>query len=123
MLGVLAPPTKFLQFRRKDTAMPKVAEKKRLLPLYDRVLIEPITETETALGLALPASTGEHPWCGRVVAVGSGKIDEKGNRHRPDVAVGDVVYFPKFGTSQLTVDSVKYIVLKDTDILAVEDTF
>ncbi len=101
----------------------KVIEKKRLMPLYDRVLIEPMTETETAMGLALPASTGEHPWCGRVIAVGSGKIDDKGNRHRPEVSVGDIVYFAKFGVSQLNVSGVKYIVLKDTDILAVEDTF
>ena len=84
-------------------------------PLADRVLIEPKeAETQTASGLFIPDSAKEKPQQGKVVAAGPGKKDEP-----MEVKVGDEVLYGKYAGTEVTVDEKKYLILKQSDILAI----
>lgn len=89
-------------------------------PLDDRVLIEPISkEEQTKSGIVLPDTAEEKPEQGRVVAVGSGKIDAEGRRIPMTVKVGDVVLFTKYGPNEVKIDNKEYLIAKEEDILAI----
>ena len=84
-------------------------------PLADRVLVEPQeAQTRTAAGLYIPDSAKEKPQQGIVVAVGPGKADEP-----MEVKVGDTVLYGKYAGVELTVEDKKYLVVKQSDILAI----
>ncbi|MCQ2187479.1 MAG: co-chaperone GroES [Bacteroidales bacterium] len=84
-------------------------------PLADRVVIEPKeAETRTASGLYIPDNAKEKPQQGTIVAAGPGKKDEP-----MEVAVGDVVLYGKYAGTEITVDDKKYLILKQSDILAI----
>ena len=84
-------------------------------PLADRVLIQPNeAETKTASGLYLPDTAKEKPSDGMVLAVGPGKKDEP-----MEVKVGDEVIYGKYSGTEVTVDDVKYLIVKQSDILAI----
>lgn len=84
-------------------------------PLADRVLIEPQeAQTKTAAGLYIPDSAKEKPQQGKVVAAGPGKKDEP-----MEVTVGDVVLYGKYAGTEVTVDDKKYLIVKQSDILAI----
>ena len=84
-------------------------------PLADRVVIEPQeAHTRTAAGLYIPDSAKEKPQQGIVVAVGPGKADEP-----MEVKVGDTVLYGKYAGVELTVEDKKYLIVKQSDILAV----
>ena len=84
-------------------------------PLADRVLIEPKeAETKTASGIYLPDTAKEKPQQGTVLAVGPGKKDEP-----MEVKVGDVVLYGKYSGTEVTVDEKKYLIVKQSDILAI----
>ena len=83
--------------------------------LADRVVIEPkAAETQTASGLFIPDTAKEKPQQGVVVAVGPGKKDEA-----MEVAVGDVVIYGKYSGTEVSVDGTDYLIMKQSDILAV----
>ncbi|MFZ2151154.1 MAG: co-chaperone GroES [Candidatus Absconditicoccaceae bacterium] len=89
-----------------------------LIPLEDHILIEGIEEeNKTKSGIILPDSK-EKPSKGKVVAVGNGKILDNGSRASIDVKVGDIVYFTKYSPDELEVDGIKYLVIKQSAILA-----
>jgi chaperonin GroES len=89
-------------------------------PLEDRILVQPLeAETTTASGLVIPDTAKEKPQEGTVLAVGPGRIDEKGNRIPLDVAVGDVVIYSKYGGTEVKYDGGEYLLLNARDILAV----
>ena len=89
-------------------------------PLADRVLIEPAAaETTTASGIIIPDSAKEKPAEGEVIAVGKGKINEKGDRVKMDVKVGDRVLFSKYGGTDVKFDGVDHLIMREDDILAV----
>ncbi len=91
-----------------------------LKPLGSRVVVEPIEEDErTAIGIVLPETAKEKPQKGTVLAVGPGDRDDKGNRIPMDVAVGDVVLYAKYGGTEIKIDSKKYLILRESDILAI----
>ncbi|GEL66675.1 co-chaperone GroES [Marinilactibacillus psychrotolerans] len=91
-----------------------------LKPLGNRVLLEVIKEEEkTVSGLVLPESAKEKPQTAKVVAVGSGKVLEDGKRADMDVAVGDKVIFEKYAGSEVKYEGNEYLVVKDSDIIAV----
>lgn len=91
-----------------------------LKPLGNRVLLEVIKEEEkTVSGLVLPESAKEKPQTAKVVAVGSGKVLEDGKRADMDVAVGDKVIFEKYTGSEVKYEGNEYLVVKDSDIIAV----
>jgi chaperonin GroES len=75
-------------------------------------------ETTTKSGIILPSDNKEKPSMGKVIAVGAGKILDNGSRAPIDVKVGDVVYFTKYAPDELDVDGKKYLVVKQSSILA-----
>ena len=84
-------------------------------PLADRVLIEPKeAEAQTASGLYIPDSAKEKPQQGKVIAAGPGKKDEP-----MEVKVGDEVLYGKYAGTEVTVDEKKYLIVKQSDILAI----
>lgn len=84
-------------------------------PLADRVLVEPKeAETKTASGLYIPDTAKEKPQEGKVIAAGPGKKDEP-----MEVKVGDEVIYGKYSGTEVTVDDVKYLIVKQSDILAI----
>lgn len=89
-------------------------------PLEDRIVITQLeAETTTASGLVLPDTAAEKPQEGKVVAVGQGRIDDKGNRIPVDVAVGDVVIYSKYGGTEVKYGGEEYLILSSRDVLAV----
>ena len=91
-----------------------------LRPLGDRVLVKPDkAEQKTAGGLYISSGAQEKPPRGTVVAVGAGKLDEKGERLPMDVKVGDVVIYGKYGGNEVKVDGEDYLLMRDSDIYAV----
>jgi chaperonin GroES len=98
-----------------------MAKKINIKPLADYVLIEPIKEEEkTKAGILLPESAEkEKPEKGKVIAVGPGKRDEKGNLIPVSVKVGQTVLFKKYGPDEIKVDDKEYLICKEEDILAI----
>src|ERR1700758_4326076 len=96
------------------------ATKVVLKPLEDRIVVQPLeAETTTASGLVIPDTAKEKPQEGKVLAVGPGRIDDKGNRVPLDVAVGDVVVSSKYGGTELKHNGEEYLILSARDVLAV----
>ena len=95
--------------------------KLNLKPLNDHLFIEPVAEEKmTKSGIVLPESAEkEKPIKGIVVAAGPGKMDEKGNRIKMSVKVGDTVLFRKYGPDEILIDGKKYLVGQESDILAI----
>lgn len=84
-------------------------------PLADRVLIEPKeAETKTASGIYIPDTAKEKPQQGKVIAVGPGKKDEP-----MEVKVGEEVLYGKYAGTEVTIEDKKYLIVKQSDILAV----
>ena len=92
-----------------------------LTPLNNHVFIEPASEEKvTKSGIVLPeTSEKERPMQGKIIAVGPGKMDKNGNRISMSVKVGDMVIFKKYGLDEVEVDSKKYLVGEEEDILAI----
>ena len=96
------------------------ATKKTLKPLSDKVIVQKLeAEDKTAGGILLPDSAKEKPQEGKVIAVGPGAVDDKGQRKPMDVKEGDQVLFAKYSGTEVKVDGVEYLILSDKDILAV----
>ncbi len=94
---------------------------KKIKPLADRVLIEPMSKEEkTKSGIVLPDTADkERPEQGKVLAVGPGKVDDNGKLVKPSVKRGDVVLFSKYGPNEIKVDGKEYLIAKEEDILAI----
>jgi chaperonin GroES len=91
-------------------------------PLHDRVLVKRIEEEEkTAGGIIIPDTAKEKPTKGEIVAVGSGARDDSGKIIPLDVKKGDVVLFAKWGGTEIKVNGEDYIIMKESDIMAVEE--
>ena len=100
----------------KATAKVKVTVK----PLADRVVVKPLEESEQMRGgLYIPDTAKEKPSQGEVVAVGPGKVSDEGARLEMDVNVGDRVLYGKYSGTDVTLDGVEYLILRESDILAV----
>ena len=92
----------------------------KLRPLGDRVWIEPIEQEETtASGIILPETAKERPQEGKVLAVGPGVRNDKGERRPLDVKVGDRVLFAKYAGTEIKQDGTKYLIMRESDILAI----
>ncbi|MBL0748805.1 co-chaperone GroES [Nocardioides baculatus] len=89
-------------------------------PLEDRIVVQTLeAEQTTASGLVIPDTAKEKPQEGEVVAIGPGRIDDKGNRVPLDVAVGDKVIYSKYGGTEVKYSGQEYLILSARDILAV----
>ena len=92
-----------------------------LQPIGSRLLIEPLaTEDKTQAGILLPETAKEKPQRGRVVSIGTGKMKEGGIRETIDVKEGDVVYFAKYGPTEVKVDGKELYLIDFDDVLGVE---
>lgn len=91
-----------------------------LKPLGDRVVVEVLEQEEkTAGGIVLPDSAKEKPQEGKVVAVGSGRLTDSGEKVALEVKVGDRVIYSKFAGTEVKQGDKEYLVLRESDILAV----
>ena len=91
-----------------------------LKPLADRVLVKPDeAEQKTASGLYIASNAQEKPQRGTIVAVGTGKVNDKGERIPLDVKVGDRVLFGKYAGQTVKVDGEELLVMREEDIMAV----
>ncbi|CNF16094.1 chaperonin GroES [Actinomadura pelletieri DSM 43383] len=96
------------------------ATKVVLKPLEDRIVVQPLeAETTTASGLVIPDTAKEKPQEGTVIAVGPGRVDDKGERVPVDVKVGEVVLYSKYGGTEVKYNNEEYLVLSARDVLAV----
>jgi chaperonin GroES len=90
-----------------------------LKPLGNRVVIEPLEQEEmTAGGIVLPETAKEKPQKGKILAVGPGERNEKGERMTLEVSEGDTVLFAKYSGTEVKVDGKKLLILRESDILA-----
>ncbi len=91
----------------------------QIRPLGDRVLVKPIDEPETKKGgIIIPDTAKEKPQQGEVVAVGKGRVLESGERVALEVKKGDKVLFRKYSGTEINIEEVKYLILGESDILA-----
>ena len=92
----------------------------KLQPLNDRILVKRLeSEEKTAGGLYIPDTAKEKPSKGQVVAVGPGKVDDNGNRVALTVKKGDMVLFNKYAGTEVKLDGVDHLVLREDDVLAI----
>ena len=92
----------------------------KIRPLYDRVLIKRIEQTEQIKGgIIVPDTAKEKPMEGEVVAVGSGKVDDAGKALPMTVKKGDRVLFGKYAGSEVKLDDVEHLIVKEDEILGI----
>lgn len=90
-------------------------------PLHDRIVVKRIEDEveKTAGGLFIPDSAKEKPQQGEVVAVGNGKRNDKGERDALDVKAGDRILFGKYSGSDIKIDGVEYLIMREDEVLGV----
>lgn len=89
-------------------------------PLHDRVLIRRVEEGESVQGgIIIPDTAKEKPQQGEVMAVGSGRLLETGERVPVDVKAGDKILFGKYSGSEVKMEGEEYLILREDEILAV----
>jgi len=90
----------------------------KLRPLQDRVIVKQSdAEEKTASGIVLPDTAKEKPTKGKVIAAGPGKLDENGKNMTLGVKSGDQVYYGKYSGTEIEVNSEKFVILRENDIL------
>lgn len=97
-------------------------DKLTIMPLFDRVLIEPKEVKQmlkTSSGIILPGSDKERPAEGKIVALGHGRTDKHGAKIPFKVKVGDKVIFQKYGADEYTVENKTYLLMREEQILAI----
>jgi chaperonin GroES len=98
----------------------KTKSKVNIRPLGDRVLVQRVeAEEKTAGGILLPESAKEKPKEGKIIAIGTGKILESGERAEFSVKVGDRVLFTSYGGTDVKYDGDDYLIMHESDILGV----
>lgn len=93
----------------------------KIRPLGDRVLVEPVKDEKEQVkgGILIPDSAKEKPQEAKVIALGTGKKDEKGNKIPFDVKVGDIVIISKYGGTEIKYNDKEYKILGSDDIQAI----
>jgi chaperonin GroES len=92
-------------------------------PLGDRVLVQPLEEKEVKKGgIIIPDTAKEKPQEGKVVALGTGKLDDKGKKVAFEVKKGDRVLIPKYGGTEIKIDEQDYLIMKEEDILGIVES-
>ena len=91
-------------------------------PLHDRLIVQRLQESaERAGAIIIPDSAKEKPQQGKVLAAGLGKSNGRGKRVPLDVKAGDTILFGKYSGQEIKLDGVEYLIMKEDDVLAVED--
>jgi len=89
-------------------------------PLGDRVLVQPIEEQEVKKGgIIIPDTAKEKPQEGKIIALGTGKVDDKGKKIAFEVKKGDRVLIPKYGGQEVKIADETYLLIKEEDILGI----
>jgi chaperonin GroES len=89
-------------------------------PLQDRIIVKRVTEEETSKGgIIIPDSAKEKPQQGKVIAVGKGKVLEDGSQRPLDVKAGDTVLFGKYAGTEVKIEGVEHLILREDDVLGV----
>ena len=98
-----------------------MSDQKKIRPLEDRIVVEPMSEMETtASGIIIPDTVSKgKPKKGKVVAIGEGKFDDNGKRIPMDVKVGDVVLLEDWGATEVKLDGKELYVVDQGRVLAV----
>jgi chaperonin GroES len=92
----------------------------KVRPLYDRILVRRVAEEEkTKGGIIIPDTAKEKPSEGEVVAVGSGKVNEKGQLRALEVKAGDRILFGKYSGNEIKVEGDELIILREDEVLGV----
>lgn len=92
----------------------------KVKPMNDRVLVVRVEEErKTAGGIIIPDTAKEKPMEGKIVAAGPGKLDEKGKRVPLEVKKGDRVLFSKYAGTEIRIDGVEHLFMREDDILGV----
>ncbi len=92
----------------------------KIRPLNDRILVQRLEQEEkTAGGIIIPDSAKEKPAEGKIIAVGNGKMNDEGKRVALEVKEGDQVLFSKYGGTDVKVDGVDYLIMREDDILGI----
>ena len=89
-------------------------------PLHDRVVVRRLDQTQkTAGGIIIPDTAQEKPMEGEVIAVGPGTRGDDGKLHAPDVKTGDKILFGKWSGTEVKIDGVELLIMKEADIMGV----
>ena len=89
-------------------------------PLGDRVLVQALEEKEVVKGgIIIPDTAKEKPQEGKVVALGTGKLDDKGNKIEFNVKKGDKVLYSKYGGTEVKIDGENHLLMREDDILGI----
>mgnify|MGYP001122523535 CR=1 FL=1 len=92
----------------------------KVKPLHDRILVKRIEEGEQVVGgIIIPDTAKEKPQQGKVVAVGAGKIDDKGKRLPLDVKDGDTILFGKYSGQEIKLDGEEFLIMREDEVLGV----
>lgn len=92
----------------------------KLKPLYDKIIVEAKKDTVSDVGLVMPDSANNSkPEQGEVVAVGTGRLNDKFEQVPMTVKIGDIVVFKKYSPDEIEVEKKKYLIISETDILAI----
>jgi chaperonin GroES len=93
----------------------------KLQPLADRLVVKPIQKEEmTKGGIFIPDTVKEKPQEGEVVAVGPGRMSDDGKRIAMEIKVGDRIIYSKYGGSEIKIDDIEMMILRESDILAIK---
>lgn len=98
----------------------KAMNTSKIKPLADKILVKPLNrEEKTKSGIIIPDTTKQRPEEGKVLAVGEGALNDKGERRPIEVKVGQRVMFTKYGPSEIKIDDEEFLILSEKDILAI----
>lgn len=91
-----------------------------LKPLADRILVKPSpAEEKTASGIIIPDTAKEKPMQGEVIAVGKGRMTDDGKMTALELKVGDKILYGKYSGTEVTVDGVEYLIMRESDVYAI----
>ncbi len=92
----------------------------KIKPLADRVVVRPLeAEEKTKGGLYVPDTAKERPQQGEIVAVGPGRVSDDGKKIPMEVKVGDRILYGKYSGTEVTYDSIEYLIMRESDIFAI----
>jgi chaperonin GroES len=95
----------------------------KVRPLRDRILVERVEEAEQRSigGIIIPDTAREKPQQGRVVAVGKGRVNDKGEVFPLDVKTGDTILFGKYAGSEIKIEGKEYLIIREDEVLGVTE--
>ncbi len=94
----------------------------KIRPLHDRILVKRVEEQEVKKGgIIIPDTAKEKPQEGKVVAIGTGKVNDEGKKIPLDVKAGDRILFGKYSGSEVKVEDEEYLILREEDVLGIID--